>query len=129
MKKILAFLLVFCISAVFFGCGNAGDPSHLDIPAAKKIVLKNGSTGTLTEITDPETVSMITDSFRALTLKKEGKADSTGWTYGISWFDEDDQELLKLYCGAEPESISINGYVWAITGGSVDAALLDRLLR
>ena len=128
MKKIFAFLLLFCIFAASFGCGKAGDPVHLEIPDTKKIILRNGSTGAFTEITDPEAVSMITDSFRTLTLKKEGKTDSTGWTYGISWLDENEKELLKLYCGAEPESVSMDGYDWTITGGSVDVALLDRLL-
>ncbi len=129
MKKIIVYIMALCAAVSLVGCGShAGDSMQLNMDDVKKIVLMYGGTGAQAEITDAATISMLTDNFNTLTLKREGKVDSTGWTYGIGWYDEEGKELAKLYCGAEPETITKDGYVWDIISGSVDVALLNELL-
>ena len=89
----------------------------------------NGNTGDVVEISDTETIQSITDNFNSLTLQKKGKVDGTGWTYGIRWYDEAEKEIANISCGAEPKSITKDGYVWNITSGSIDTTLINELLN
>ena len=130
MKKILVYVLAVCMIALLAGCGSqSASSSELNIVDAKKVVLIDGNTGDVIEITDIETIRSITDDFNSLKLQKQGKVDSTGWTYGIKWYDESEKEIANIFCGAEPTSISKDGYVWVITDGSVNTEMLNNILN
>jgi uncharacterized protein YcfL len=130
MKKIIVFVLALFTVAALVGCSNHTEGSmQLNKDNVKKIVLTYGGNGSQAEITDAETISTITDNFNTLTLKKDGKVNSTGWTYCIGWYDKEGNESAKIYCGAEPKSIVKDGYVWNVTSGSVDVVLLSELLN
>lgn len=126
MKKIIVCMLIFCLMVSLVGCGNQ---SALNIVGAKKIVLMNGNTGDKTVITDTDTIQSITDNFNSLKLRRQGKVNSGGWTYGIRWYDETEKELARISCGAEPSSITKDGYVWVITGGSVNTEMLKNIIN
>ncbi len=130
MKKILVYILAFCIVLSLAGCGSQSvSSSGLNITDAKKIVLTNGNTGDRVEITDTETIQSITDNFNSIKLQKRGKVNSSGWTYGIRWYDESEKEIANISCGAEPSSITKDGYVWVITDGSVNTEMLNSILN
>lgn len=112
------------------GCGSqSASNSGLSIADAKKIVLMDGNTGNIVEITDTETIQNITDNFNSLTLQRQEKVNSSGWTYGIRWYDEAEKEIANISCGAEPTSITKDGYVWVITDGSVNTEMLKKMLN
>ena len=129
MKKLLACMLALCMILLLAGCGSrSASSSGLSIADAKKVVLMDGNTGNAVEITDTETIQDITDNFNSLMLQRQGKVDSSGWTYGIRWYDEAEKEIANISCGSEPTSITKDGYVWVITDGSVDTQMLKEII-
>ena len=131
MKKFfLVCMLAFCMVLSLAGCGSqSASSSGLSIADAKKVVLMDGNTGDVVEITDTETIQNITDNFNSLKLQQQGKVDSSGWTYGIRWYDESEKEIANISCGAEPTSITKDGYVWVITDGSVNTEMLKKIIN
>jgi uncharacterized protein YcfL len=130
MKKIIVSMLVFCMVVSLAGCGSqSASSSELSIADAKKVVLMDGNTGDIVEITDTETIQNITDNFNSLKLQQQGKVDSTGWLYGIKWYDESEKEIANIHCGGEPTSITKDGYVWVIIDGSVNTEMLNNILN
>ena len=126
MKKMFVWMLALCLIVSLAGCGSR---SAFHIAGAKKVVLIDGNTGAAFEITDAETSRRITGDFNSLKLQKQGKADSSGWTYGIRWYDEAGKEIAGISCGAEPTSITKDGCVWAITEGCVNTELLNSMMK
>ena len=130
MKKIIVSMLVFCMIVSLAGCGSqSASSSELSIADAKKVVLMDGNTGDIVEITDTETIQNITDNFNSLKLQQQGKVDSSDWTYSIRWYDETEKEIAHISCGAEPTSIAKDGYVRVITDGSVNTEMLKKIIN
>ena len=111
LKKVFFPIVLLCV-IVMFGCAAY-----------------EGDDGSQVEITDEETIAAITENFNTLILNRDKKIDSTGWTYSVGWYDADGNELTKIYCGAQSDSITRDGYVWKIVSGSIDVDLLNDLLK
>ena len=126
MKEAVSYMLPVCAVLSLTGC--VGSQSRLNIENAQTIVLMDGNTGASVEITDADTVRIVMDNFNSLQLKKDRKNDSTGWTYGIRWYDANGKEIESVLSGANPMSIARGNYVWTVTRGSIDTAVLDELL-
>ena len=130
MKRIIT--LFFALLTVFslVGCGNNTEESlQLSVDSVKKITIIYGNDGSQVEITDEETIAAITENFNTLILNRDKKTDSTGWTYSVGWYDADGNELTKISCWAQSDSITRDGYVWKIASGSIDVDLLNDLLK
>ena len=130
MKRIIT--LFFALLTVFslVGCGNNTEESlQLSVDSVKKITIIYGNDGSQVEITDEETIDAITENFNSLILNRDKKIDSTGWTYSVGWYDADGNELTKISCWAQSDSITRDGYVWKIASGSIDVDLLNDLLK
>jgi len=130
MKRIIT--LFFALLTVFslVGCGNNTEESlQLSVDSVKKITIIYGNDGSQVEITDEETIAAITENFNTLILNRDKKTDSTGWTYSVRWYDADGNELTKISCWAQSDSITRDGYVWKIASGSIDVDLLNDLLK
>lgn len=130
MKRIIT--LFFALLTVFslVGCGNNTEESlQLSVDSVKKITIIYGNDGSQVEITDEETIAAITENFNTLVLNRDKKIDSTGWTYSVRWYDADGNELTKISCWAQSDSITRDGYVWKIASGSIDVDLLNDLLK
>ncbi len=131
MKRIIT--LFFALLTVFslVGCGNNTEESlQLSVDSVKKIIiLYSDQNGSQVEITDEETIAAITENFNTLILNRDKKPDSTGWSYSVSWYDADGNELTKIFCGEQSDSITRDGYVWKIASGSIDVDLLNDLLK
>ena len=130
MKKIITLFFALLIVFSLVGCGNNTEESlQLSVDSVKKITIIYGNDGSQVEITDEETIAAITENFNTLILNRDKKIDSTGWTYSVGWYDADGNELTKIYCGAQSDSITRDGYVWKIASGSIDVDLLNDLLK
>ena len=130
MKRIIT--LFFALLTVFslVGCGNNTEESlQLSVDSVKKITIIYGNDGSQVEITDEETIAAITENFNTLILYRDKKTDSTGWAYSVRWYDADGNELTKISCWAQSDSITRDGYVWKIASGSIDVDLLNDLLK
>ncbi len=130
MKRIIT--LFFALLTVFslVGCGNNTEESlQLSVDSVKEITIMYGNDGSQVEITDAETIAAITENFNTLVLNRDKKIDSTGWAYSVSWYDADGNELTKIFCGEQSDSITRDGYVWKIVSGNIDVDLLKDLLK
>mgnify|MGYP003420376921 FL=1 len=56
----------------------------------------SGNTGQSIEITDADSIQYITDNIYGLTYTRGEKVNSDGWSYGLTWSDENGNEVEKV---------------------------------
>lgn len=127
MKKFLTAVLILAL--LLFPSGCAAKTTTLDIGDASKIELRSGSTGEQIDVTDEDSIRHITENINAMKLRDEGKVDSDGWSYSLSWFDEDGNCLKQItLVGGKTVVFEGHRYSTADDGEKADTAFLDKLL-
>ena len=86
MKKMT---LAVCVLVLYGLVACTSRPHTLEIQDAAKITVMDGNTGKSVGITDLESIQYITDNINGLTYSKGDKVNSDGWSYALTWCDED----------------------------------------
>jgi len=93
MKKIM---LIVCMFILFSMVACSSRSHTFEIQGAAKITVTNGNTGKSIGITDADSILYVTDNINGLTYSKGDKVNSDGWSYTLTWSDEDGNEVEKL---------------------------------
>ena len=132
MRFKIMLLLFLCIT-VFAGCG-ATTELNISTSEVSSIIIQSGTTGENFEVSDVDTIRLITDSFNSLSIKRSEKTCTTGCSYGLIWYGKDGKILESIAYAISPNEnytvtgIKKDGYDWKITNGEVDNALIESLL-
>lgn len=63
--------------------------------AASKLQIRNGGTGELTVVSDPQIIEDLIKTLESITYKKVKKDPSTGWDYAVTLL-AGDEEIVKI---------------------------------
>ena len=69
---------------------------EFEIPNAAKITVISGNTGQSIEIRDAGSIQYVTDNIYGLTYSRGEKVNSYSWSYGLTWSDENGNEVEKV---------------------------------
>ena len=128
MKKYLVPVcaLIICgVTLLFLTCRSK--EKTFDIEGAAKIVVMSGNTGLRVDVTDKDTIQQITDNINSITFKRESKIASSGFRYGINWYDADGQIIESIGTGGDVHHMFYDGYNWYAVSGKIDMEFLDDL--
>jgi len=127
MKKAM---YVICIFIILCTIACSSRTHKFEIGDAAKIIVSSGTTGTQVEITDTENIQYITDNINDLTYSKGDKVSSDGWSYALTWYDTDGNELKKLTVLNENTVIFDGRYYKGMEADyEIDLAFLEKLFE
>jgi len=127
MKKIMMVVYAFILFSMI-ACSSR--PHTFEIPNAKKITVISGNTGQSIEITDADSIQYITDNIYGLTYTRGEKVNSDGWSYGLTWSDENGNEVEKVTVLNEYTIIYEGRYYKGMEADyEIDLALLNDLFE
>ena len=103
-------------------------PKQFDTKNATRITIFVGATGEKAEITDPDTISAITEAVTAPSFRRGARASIDGYLYTLTWYDESDNSLLSLSLLGDSKKLICNGRFYHVTGDIViDHSPIDTL--
>lgn len=127
MKRIM---MVACAFVILCMIGCSSRTHKFEIGDAAKITVTSGNTGEQVDITDTESIRYITDNIIGLTYSGGDKVNSDGWSYVLSWFDENGNEQKKLTVLNEYTIIYDGRYYKGMEADyEIDLAFLEKLFE
>lgn len=126
MKRKLKYIVVAAafLTILITSCGS----KQLMIKGADFIVLKVEADNNYIEITDTDTISVITDNINSLTLKK-GKSIQLppGWIYQLIWKDINGK-IIQILGIVDKDTIGYNDHYYSISDGEMDMDFISTLI-
>ncbi len=126
MKRKLKYIVVAAafLTILITSCGS----KQLMIKEADSIVLKVEADNNYIEITDTDTISVITGNINSLTLKK-GKSIQLppGWIYQLIWKDINGKTIQVLGI-VDKDTIGYNDHYYSISDGEMDVDFISTLI-
>ena len=127
MKKIM---LIVCMFILFSMVACSSQPHTFEIQGAAKITVTNGKTGESIVIADADSILYVTDNISGLTYSKGDNVNSDGWSYALTWSDEDGNEVEKLTILNEYTIIYDGRYYKGMEADyEIDLAFLEKLFE
>jgi len=127
MKKVM---LVVCVLVLFSMVACSSRPHTFEIQDSAKITVINGNTGKSVDITDSDSIRYITDNINGLIYSRGEKVNSDGWSYGLTWSDENGNKVEKVTVLNEYTIIYDGRYYKGMEADyEIDLALLNDLFE
>ena len=128
MRKSAGLLWLLALLLLFAGCLAKG--KAFAIGEAAMLEITDGSTGATVQVTDPEAIQSITDNLNAMKFSHAGNANGTGWSYGLTWLDQQGEPFESLSLMGDGYTILYGGhyYMGMEADQEIDLAFVESLL-
>ncbi len=137
MKIVLTALLGVFLSFGLYACtGRIEDNASFNniqsvydefsLDRISEIKVTNGNNGNRMNVTDTEQIENIFDAFSKLSIKdtEQPKEDSSGYSYGIGFYN-DDKKVLSVVYGSVTDTLLINRHLYIVEDKSVIQSAID----
>ncbi len=135
MKKIVSVFLSIILLLSFAACSKVSSKKFTNIQSVydefmleniSEIKVVNGTTGNRASITEQEEIKFVFEEFSQLAVKniKQPKEDSSGYTYAIGFY-KDEEKILGISYGSITETLLINGHLYIIEDMSIIQSAID----
>jgi len=122
MRKYISLIVVLVYVLSLGGCSKS---KTFEIPETEKLTIISGTTGESIDITDLDDIKYITERINGVEYLKESKVNGSGWSYGLSWINENGETVEKLTLQGDGYTIIYDGYYYK--GTTNNDELLDYL--
>jgi len=131
MKKTVAFKAAIAVCTITFAalsltaCGT----KSFNLENITRIELTDGATGNIVEIIEQDTIQHLIQPFNDNEFKKgESAKNQAGWSYRLSFYQEDKLTTTIVVHGQDGSRISVNDSFYDMNDGVINADIYKNLL-
>ncbi len=120
MSKLGKALFLILTLSVLVGCTKS-----FSIENPVKVTVQSGPN--MVEVTDEETIRVLTEDITSKEFKRGKKHNATGWDYWLKWYDASGELIFDASMGSD--GMVYRDYDWHCESGTIDTGFYDKLLE